>query len=141
MQNLASALIRNASAANEMDHIVFVTVDLVNRVKNDGLIDPKKRVVYASLNDEASRKALAVSDFTSAAKYCESGISFLGSNHWEKEHDLSIRLYTTSIAALYSCTDSNQDLLRERIDLVFQHARNVDEELCVNKQSKPDCTT
>jgi ATP-dependent RNA helicase DDX31/DBP7 len=37
-------------------------------------------------------------------------------------------LHQTSVAALYSCRNGDQDLLRERIKAVFQHSKNIDEE-------------
>lgn len=64
----------------------------------------------------------------SAVKYSENGLLFLDKNHWESQHDLSLELYTTSVSALYSCKDSDQDNLKERIMAVFQHARNLDQE-------------
>ena len=128
LQKLASALIRNATAAGELDAVVYLAVDLIRRIKNEAITDPKDRILYASLNEKAGKLALAVPDFGSAVRYTECGLSFLCENHWEVEYELSIQLYTTSITALYTCTDSNQVILNERINQVFQHSRSLDDE-------------
>ena len=128
LQNLASALIKNATAADEIEAVIFVTVDLINRRKNEEVTDSKIRVLYATLNQKAGQKALSVPDFHSAVKYTESALSFLNESHWLSHHDLMLSIYQTSVAALYSNANSDGDLLRGRINLVFRHARNLNEE-------------
>lgn len=66
--------------------------------------------------------------FRSAVKYSEAGLSFLDANHWQCQHNLSIELYNTSVAALHSCSNSNQDIFKERMDAIFDHANCIDEE-------------
>eukprot|EP00804_Cyclotella_cryptica_P028367 CCRYP_016428-RA/>CCRYP_016428-RA protein AED:0.11 eAED:0.11 QI:153/1/1/1/1/1/4/1078/1095 len=127
-QKLVSALIKNASAANDSDFVVFISVDLINRIKKDIVTDPEERVLYASMNEKAGKKALAVPDFSSAVKYSESGLAFLDACAWETHHDLTMSLHQTSITALYSCPNGKKDLLKERIEIVFQHAKSLDEE-------------
>ena len=80
------------------------------------------------MNEKAGRKALLVPDFSSAVKYTESALSFLDDSYWLSHRDLMLNIHQTSVAALYSNKNSNQDLLKERIDLVFRYARNLDEE-------------
>eukprot|EP00804_Cyclotella_cryptica_P028362 CCRYP_016431-RD/>CCRYP_016431-RD protein AED:0.05 eAED:0.05 QI:491/0.6/0.5/1/0.2/0.16/6/0/1361 len=128
LRKLASALIRNASAANEIDRIIFVAVDLVNRIKNDVVTDPEERVLYACMNEKAGKKALAVPDFSSAVKYSESGLAFLDVCHWNTHHELTMSLHQTSVAALYSCPHGNRELLKERIEAVFRRSKTLDEE-------------
>lgn len=65
---------------------------------------------------------------SSAVKYSENGLSFLDENHWESQHDLSLQLHATSVCALYSCRQSNQETLQERISYVFAHAKTLEEE-------------
>ena len=128
LRNLASALIKNATAANEIEAVIFVSVDLINRIANDDVTDSSVRVLYATINEKAGRKALLAPDFSSAVKYTESALSFLDDSHWLSHRDLMLSIHQTSVAALYSNKNSNENLLRERIDLVFQHAINIDEE-------------
>eukprot|EP00804_Cyclotella_cryptica_P015426 CCRYP_008072-RE/>CCRYP_008072-RE protein AED:0.22 eAED:0.22 QI:0/0.83/0.85/1/0.83/0.71/7/53/1353 len=127
-QNLATALIKNALAAYEIDLVIFVIVDLISRIRNSDIIDPKTCVLYARMNEKAAKKALAVPDFSSAVKYSESGLSFLHDSHWETHHDLTLGLYQISVTALYSCTNGNQGLLKERIHAVFQNSKSLEEE-------------
>ena len=99
------------------------------------VIDPEHRILYATMNEEAGRKALSVPDFTSAVKYSESGIAFLnGAHYWKSHHKLMISIFQTSVAALYG-TNSNPDLLKERINIVCHQALNLQEEVqCRNTE-------
>ena len=63
LQKLASTLVRNASAANELDSLIFVAVPLINRISNDCVTDREERLLYAKMNNEAAEKALSVPDF------------------------------------------------------------------------------
>eukprot|EP00956_Cyclotella_meneghiniana_P044737 scaffold333507_cov73-Cyclotella_meneghiniana.AAC.1 len=116
LQKLATTLIKNATAANVFESIIFVAVDLINRVENCKVIDQNQRLLYASMNDRAAKKALAVPDFLSAKKYAEAGLKFLDRNHWITEHNLSMGLYCSSVSALYSCSHSDRDVLKQRIN-------------------------
>ena len=64
LQKLISALIKNATASCEVDMVVFVVVDLINRIQSDEGLSAEERLLYASMNDKAGKKALAVPDFT-----------------------------------------------------------------------------
>jgi ATP-dependent RNA helicase DDX31/DBP7 len=121
-------LIRNATDAGEIDENVFVVVDLINRIPKEEVLDPTQRVLYAIMNEKAGKKALSVPDFCSAFKYSESSLSFLDSSHWKSHHNLMLSIHETSVIALYSFTNGNQDLLTERIKIVFKYASNLDEE-------------
>ena len=63
LQKLATTLIENATAENILESIIFVAVDLINRIKNCEVMDQQQRLLYASMNDRAAKKALAVPDF------------------------------------------------------------------------------
>eukprot|EP00804_Cyclotella_cryptica_P014082 CCRYP_021190-RA/>CCRYP_021190-RA protein AED:0.03 eAED:0.03 QI:0/1/0.85/1/0.83/0.71/7/1221/1474 len=128
LQKLASALIKNASDANEIESVVFVAVDLINRITGDVITDPNERIMYATMNSQAAKKALAVPDFGSAVKYSESGLSFLDVGHWETHHKLMLSIHETSIIARYRHFDGNHDVIKDRIHAVFQRAKSVDEE-------------
>lgn len=123
-----AALIKNATAQNDIDSVIFVVVDLINRLKNCEVVDPKERVLYAQMNEKAGKKALSLPDFSSAARYTESATSFLDDSHWNTNHYLMLSIYTTSVLALYSFTNGDQDVLKNRIAKVFQHASSLDEE-------------
>lgn len=126
LTKLVSALIKNA--ADEIDAVVFVAVDLINRIPKEEVDDPKQRILYASMNDKAGKKALSVPDFVSAVKYSESCLDFLDSSCWESHHELMLSAHQTSVVALYSSTNVNRDFLKERINTVFEHASSIEEE-------------
>ena len=63
MQKLATTLIKNATALNQEDSLLFVAVDLINRIGHRNVTDPKERTDYASMNNRAAMKALSVPDF------------------------------------------------------------------------------
>eukprot|EP00804_Cyclotella_cryptica_P007759 CCRYP_001367-RB/>CCRYP_001367-RB protein AED:0.13 eAED:0.13 QI:72/1/0.83/1/0.6/0.5/6/0/1635 len=128
LQKLVCALIKNASDANEIESVVFVAVDLINRITGDVITDPNERIMYAKMNSQAAKKALAVPDFGSAVKYSESGLSFLDVGHWETHHKLMLSIHETSIIARYRHFDGNHDVIKDRIHAVFQRAKSVDEE-------------
>jgi ATP-dependent RNA helicase DDX31/DBP7 len=121
-------MIRNAEDVGEIDVNLFVVVDLINRIPREEVTDPVQRVLYAKMNEKAGKKALSVPDFSSAVKYSESGLAFLNSSHWKSHHNLMLSIHETSVVALYSFTNGNQDLLMERINTVFEHASKLDEE-------------
>jgi ATP-dependent RNA helicase DDX31/DBP7 len=122
-------MIRNAEDVGEIDENVFVVVDLINRIPREEVTGPVQRVLYASMNEKAGKKALSVPDFSSAVKYSESGLALLDSSHWKSHHNLMLSIHETSVVALYSFTNGNQDLLMERINTVFEHASKLDEEI------------
>ncbi|KAL7505781.1 hypothetical protein ACHAXN_003226 [Cyclotella atomus] len=129
LKKLVSVMIRNAEDVGEIDENVFVVVDLINRIPREEVTDPVQRVLYAKMNEKAGKKALSVPDFCSAVKYSESGLAFLNSSHWKSHHNLMLSIHETSVVALYSFTNGNQDLLMERINTVFEHASKLDEEI------------
>ena len=104
--------------------IIFVVVDLINRLDKCEVSGQEERVLYAQMNEKAGKKALSLPDFNSAARYTESAVLFLDESYWSTHHDLMLSIYETSAAALYSCgSNGNQDVLRDRVAKVLQHAK------------------
>ena len=129
LRKLTSALINNASASDELDSMLFVAVDLINRIGSDATHDPKERSLFAKLNDRAAMKAIAVPDFDGGAKYSEEGIAFLSDNHWETQYDLSLSLYETAVSSHFSShLVGNRDNLMNRINTVFEHAKDFSDQ-------------
>ena len=128
LQKLAAALIKNATAANEIDLVIFLAADLINRIKNFYVKDLNDRVLYATINLKAGKKALTIPDFHSAVRYTESAISFLKDSHWETHRSLMLSICQTSVVALYSCSGSDRGVLNDRIEVVLDHASSLDEE-------------
>ena len=128
LQKLAAALIKNATAANEIDLVIFLAADLINRINRCYVEDLNDRVLYATMNLKAGKRALTIPDFHSAVRYTESAISFLGDNGWTSHRSLMLSIYQTSVVALYSCSGSDRVLLNDRINVVLNHASSLDEE-------------
>eukprot|EP00970_Alexandrium_tamarense_P009155 scaffold1803_cov195-Alexandrium_tamarense.AAC.31 len=123
LRKLAASLIKNSSAVKQTESILFIAVDLINRIGSEAIKSAKERLLYARLNSRAGKKALSAPDFASAVMYAESGISFLDGDHWESQYGLSLSLYETSVAAHYSMPDGDKDMLNERINAVFDRAK------------------
>ena len=86
--------------ANELDSAIFVVVNLLNGYSDDRKLgDDKSRLHLAQLNCEASRKAISLSAFESAAEYAAKGVQMLPENHWKEQYGLSHRLYTLGAKA------------------------------------------
>ena len=148
LKKLSTALIKNATEKDDVDAIIFVAVDLINRIPKEEVTNQEQRVLFATLNYKAgmfytqllfhfyliliiilaATKALSVPDFSSASKYSESSLAFLSPSHWKSHRDLMLSIVRTSVDALYACSNSNQDLLIERIQIVFERASTIDEE-------------
>ena len=124
LRKLTVALIRNSSAAKKLDSVLFVIVDLVNRIGSDWTSSPEERAVFAELNLRAGTKALAVPDCAGAAMYAESGITFLSDDNWETQYSLSLSLYETAVASHFSSLKGNRDKIMDRIEEVFEHAKD-----------------
>ena len=111
---------------NEIELVIFLAVDLINRIKSCHVTDKNERVLYATMNLKAGKKALTIPDFHSAVRYTESAISLLNDGHWKTHCDLMLSIYQISVAALYSCSGSDQTVLNERIQVVLTHASDLD---------------
>ena len=124
LRKIAGALIRNASTADELDSVLFVAVDLINRIGSDSISCPEEGEMFAELNLRAGSKAITVPDFAGGAKYAENGITFLNDAHWETQYELSLGLYEIAVVSHFSSMEGNRDQLKTRINAVFEHAKD-----------------
>jgi predicted ATPase len=81
----------------DADVAIFVIVNLLNEgldLQNEGssFMEVVDRVRLAELNLQATRKAVALSAFTSASKYAKKGIQLLPENSWSEHYDLALEL-------------------------------------------------
>mmetsp|Transcript_11470 Transcript_11470/g.24449 ORF Transcript_11470/g.24449 Transcript_11470/m.24449 type:complete len:1640 (+) Transcript_11470:109-5028(+) len=132
LRKLASAMIKNASVTKSLDSVLFVIVNLINRIggsMEDSIASSaKERALFAELNLRAGSKAITVPDFAGAAKYAESGISFLSHQCWETQYEVAIRLYETAVLAHFSSNKGNRDKIMQRITPVFDHSKNFSDQ-------------
>ncbi len=133
LRKLVATLIKETSAAGALGLMLFVAVDLIDRLGSDATYCPKERALFAELNLRAGLKALAVPDFAKAAKYAENGISFLSGSCWKTQYDLSLRLYETAVMAHVSNQTGDQCQLMSRIYSVFEHVRDFSDKFTTHR--------
>ena len=124
LRKLITVLIKEASASGSLDSVLFVAVDLINRIGCESTTLSKERALFAELNLRAATAAIAVPDFAAAARYAENGISFFSETCWETQYDLCIRLYETSVLSLFPSLTGDRSKLMQRINDVFEHAKD-----------------
>jgi len=81
-------------SSNEKDTL-FVLVCLLNAAL-DRITDPDERVEVVKLNLTAGIKAMKATTFKPAAEYFSAGLKILGSDHWSKNYDLTLKLYNAA---------------------------------------------
>ena len=124
LRKLIASLFNNAYVADKLDSVLFVVVDLINRIGSDAMSNPNEYAIFARMNLRAGLKAIAVPDFAGAAKYAEDGISFLGDACWETQYDLSLGLYETAVLSHFSNLTGDRDRLMKRINVVLECAKD-----------------
>ena len=124
LRKLITVLVKEATVAVALDSVLFVAVDLINRVGSEFTTVSNERALFAELNLRAGMAAIAVPDFVGAATYAENGISFLSDTCWETQYDLCVRLYETSVLSHFPSLTGDRSKLIQRIKDVFEHARD-----------------
>ncbi|KAL7546668.1 hypothetical protein ACHAWF_010003 [Thalassiosira exigua] len=107
---------------------LFVTVDLVNKIGFDAVSnDPAQCQLFSQLNLKAGKKSMAVTDFSSAVKHFNSGITFLSPNHWRDQYKLSLSLFEHSALALWQ--DGNNEQAVNQVNQVLSSAKSFEDKL------------
>ncbi|EJK67626.1 hypothetical protein THAOC_11316 [Thalassiosira oceanica] len=83
----------------------FLAVNQLNSGDGCSLSDPSKRLMFATLNLKAGRRAIDLCDYNSALKLLESGMSLLPDDHWKSEYNLSLQMYRVAVDT--ACTLNN----------------------------------
>lgn len=78
-----------------LDEHIFLVINLLNESSTESLSEPL-RLQLAKLNLQATRKAVASSAFSSAAKYASKGIDNLPVDRWTNHYQLSLDLYSSA---------------------------------------------
>ena len=124
LRKLIRALIKEASSSGSLDSVLYVAVDLINRIGSEFTHVSKERALFAELNLRAGMAAIAVPDFAGAAKYAENGISFLSDTCWETQYDICLRLHETAVLSHFPSLTGDRSRLMQIIKDVFEHARD-----------------
>lgn len=73
LERLVACLVPRCMQKGSSDHVLFVTIGLINKIGND--FSPPQSKLYAKLNLRAGEISMNSSDFVAAIKYFTSGIS------------------------------------------------------------------
>ncbi|KAL7461781.1 hypothetical protein ACHAXS_002187, partial [Conticribra weissflogii] len=111
------------------DSMLFTAVDQINRGDPSVIVNPEHRSLVATLNLQAGKKAMEMSDYLSALSFFEYGISFLQERHWQQDYELSLELFNCSTKSAYAVGD--QDKLKLRSDEVLAFGRCFEDKLVV----------
>ncbi|KAL3805299.1 hypothetical protein HJC23_009006 [Cyclotella cryptica] len=85
------------SLETENDNMLFTAVSQINLAGPSAVTDSVEAAVMAGHNLVAGKKAMALSDFSSAASFFDSGVSFLKEIHWRNHYKLSLELFEYAV--------------------------------------------
>ena len=81
--------------------------------------------MFAGLNLKAGRLSISLSDYAAAFVLFEHGISYLGSDKWASNYDLSIELYDAAAEA--ACVLNKRDAVTSHVGELVAHAKTFDD--------------
>ncbi|KAL7482315.1 hypothetical protein ACHAW6_007990 [Cyclotella cf. meneghiniana] len=85
------------SLERENDSMLFTAVGQINLAGPSAVTDTVQSTAIAEHNLIAGKKAISLSDFSSAAGFFDSGISFLKENHWTTHYSISLELFEHAV--------------------------------------------
>jgi len=109
------------------NNVLFTAVNQLNLGGTEAVADNSQNIVVATLNLKAGKKAMDMSDFTSAYSYFDHGITFLRKNHWKEHYALSLELY--ELAARCALTNGDVVILRLLSEQVVTYGRSFEDKL------------
>ena len=107
--------------------LFFTSVNQINKGGPDAIRDHNQRSKFAMLNLRAGRMAIALSDYTTALKFFEHGISYIREDRWTVHYQLSVDLYDAA-AESASALEKNDSVTYYTNELVG-HAHSFDDSL------------
>ena len=115
------------NGAENNSGLFFTSVNQINKGGPDAIHDPNHRSKLAVLNLKAGKLSIVLSDYMSALKFFEHGISYLGEDCWTAQYELSLGLYdaTAEVASALGKNDSVTYYTNE----VAKNAHSVDDRL------------
>jgi predicted ATPase len=106
LQHFSFGLSLGFVAAREKDDKLLITaVTQINHGGPKAVIDKEQGVAVASLNLDAGKKVMAMSDFFSAYSFFDHGISYLRRGHWTEHYDLSLELFNLAAKCAFTNAD------------------------------------
>jgi hypothetical protein len=115
----------------EDEELYFAAVNQINQGGPTAVHDPSQKNVFAQLNLKAGRRSIELSDYNTAFRLFQHGISFLGDDDWALNYQLSLDLYDAAAEA--SVVLNKVSEVTFYTDVVVLHARCFDDKLlCKN---------
>ena len=109
----------------ESNELFFTSITQINHGGPDIVHDPSEKSTIAGLNLKAGRLSISLSDYAAAFTLFEHGISYLGSDKWASNYDLSIELYDAAAEA--ACVLNKRDRVGFHVGELVAHAKTFDD--------------
>ena len=107
--------------------LFFTSVNQINKGGPDAIHDPNHRSKLVVLNLKAGKLSIVLSDYMSALKFFEHGISFLREDRWTVHYDLSVDLYDATAEA--ACALEKFQAVKSYTDELVENAHSFDDSL------------
>ena len=111
----------------ENEELFFAAVNQINQGGPAAVHEPNQKNILADLNLKAGRRSIDLSDYNTAFKLFQHGVSFLGEDRWASSYRLSIDLYDslTEVALILNKLAAVELYVQEAV----AHARCFDDKL------------
>jgi predicted ATPase len=109
------------------DNYLFTAVNQLNLGGPKAVQEDGDYVKVANLNLKAGKKAIGMSDYVTAYRYFDHGITFLRKKHWEEHYGLSLELY--DLAAKCALANGDVDMLNLLSQQVLMKGRSFQDKL------------
>ncbi|KAK1741224.1 putative AAA ATPase [Skeletonema marinoi] len=103
------------------DRYMLTAATQINFGGPQAVLDDNQALSVANLNLDAGKKAMSMSDFFSAHRFFNHGISYLQSGHWNEQYDVSLELF--NLAAACALMNAEHERLRVLTGEVIRHAK------------------
>jgi predicted ATPase len=108
--------------------LFFTSVNQINKGGPDAIQDPNHRSKIAELNVKAGKLSIVLSDYTTALKFFEYGISFLREDCWTALlYQLSVDLYDATVEAAFAL--EKFQAVKSYTDELVENAYSFDDSL------------
>jgi predicted ATPase len=107
--------------------LFFTSVNQINKGGPDAIHNPNHRSKLAVQNLKAGELSISLSDITTAFKFFEHGISYLGEDRWTERYELSLGLYDAAAEAASAL--GKNDSVTYYTNKVVKNAHSVDDRL------------
>lgn len=111
------------------DGLLLIAVGQINLGGPKAVSGEEEGLLVATYNVKAAKISMAMSDFPSAYWFCDYGISYLKSGHWQNQYELSLELFNLGAeCALIVGEESSVTLLTSQ---VLQYGKCIEDKLSI----------